>query len=83
MISNWLLDTPLIVVSGMSEAEIEEEWDRAVKRSQMTQQLIDGAIDWETYLDFMAEQGYEPAELLDVAEENLDFAMQEGWVLTQ
>lgn len=83
MLANWMLDTPLIVIDGMTESEINEEWERCVARSKMTQQLIDGHIDWETYLDFMIEQGYEPADLLDAAEENLEFAQDEGLVLTK
>lgn len=73
-----LLDTPLIISPEMSEIDLEVEWNAMVLRSKMTQKLIDAEIDWETYLDFMAQQGYEPTELMDAAEENLDFAIREG-----
>ncbi len=49
----------------------------------MTQAFLDGIVDVESYLDFMAESGIEPGELLDTAEENLDFAIKDGIVLTQ
>jgi hypothetical protein len=78
MLAARLFDTPLIVVPGMDEATIAAEWDAMIQRSHMTQKLIDGLIDWETFLDFMAQQGYEPTDLLDQAEENLDFAIREG-----
>lgn len=78
MLANWLLDTPLIVVSSMSQEEIDFEWDRAYSRSKMTQKFLDREIDVETYLDFMAEQGYEPTDLLGAAEENLEFAIAQS-----
>jgi hypothetical protein len=78
MLAAKLFDTPLIIVPGMDEATIEAEWNAMVERSIMTQRLIDGLIDWETFLDFMAQAGYEPADLLQQAEENLDFAIREG-----
>lgn len=73
-----LLDTPLIITPDMSELDLEREWNAMIQRSILTQRLLDGAIDWEYYLDFMAQQGYEPTELLDIAEENLAFAQAEG-----
>ncbi len=81
MLAAKMMETPLIVVPGMSDQEIEAEWNLHIQRSRMTQRLIDGLIDWEAYLDFMAEQGYEPSELLSQAEENLDFAIKEGLIL--
>ncbi|NJO79169.1 MAG: hypothetical protein HC827_12040 [Cyanobacteria bacterium RM1_2_2] len=78
MLAAKLFDTPLIIVPGMDAATIEAEWNAMVERSRMTQRLIDGLIDWETFLDFMVQAGYEPAELLQQAEENLDFAIREG-----
>ena len=76
--AKWLLDTPLIVTQDMSEADIKIEAEKSVQRALMTQQFIDGEIDVETFLDFMAQQGYEPEELLDVAEQNLEFVINEG-----
>lgn len=81
MLASRIFDTPLIVVPGMDEATIAAEWDAMIERSKMTQKLIDGQIDWEVYLDFMAQAGYEPTELLTQAEENLDFAISEGLVI--
>jgi hypothetical protein len=78
MLASRLLDTPLIVVPGMDEATIEAEWNAMIERSRMTQKLIDGLIDWEVYLDFMAQAGYEPTDLLNQAEENLEFAIKDG-----
>jgi hypothetical protein len=76
-----LLDTPLIIIPGMSDEEIESEWNAMIERSKMTQNLIDGNINWECYLEFMHEQGFEPVELLDQAEENLEFAIREGLII--
>lgn len=78
MIANDLLDTPLIVLPGMNAEEIDALWQQTFERSKMTQAFLDGTIDVETYFDFMAQQGYEPSELLDTAEENLEFAIQQG-----
>lgn len=77
MLASKLLETPLVVTPDMSDDQLEAEWLAMLQRSKLTQQLIDGQIDWEFYLDFMAQQGYEPAELLDTAEENLEFAIKE------
>ena len=81
MLVNALLDTPLIVLPGMDDAEIDALWNATYQRSKMTQAFLDRAIDVETYLDFMAQSGYEPEDLLDTAEENLGFAMQQGIVI--
>lgn len=81
MIANDLLDTPLIVLPGMSDEEIEALWQSTYRRAKMTQAFLDREIDVETYFDFMAQEGYEPCELMDAAEENLDFAMQQGLVI--
>ncbi len=78
MEARFLLDTPLIVSPGMSDQEIDFLWQQTYLRSLMTQRFVDGVIDVETFLDFMAEQGYEPCELLDQAEENLAYAQAEG-----
>ncbi|QYO62784.1 hypothetical protein [Leptolyngbya sp. 7M] len=77
MLAASLIETPLIITAGMSDEELAAEWDAMVRRSKLTQQLIDGQIDWEFYFDWMAQHGYEPAELLDTAEENLEFAIKE------
>lgn len=76
--AKWLMDTPLIVTQDMSEADLQIEAEKSMKRAIMTQHFIDGRIDVETFFDFMAEQGYEPAELLEQAEENLQFVIKEG-----
>lgn len=76
-----LLDTPLIVLPGMSPEELEAEWDAHVQRAQMTDLFLAGRIDPETYFDFMAEQGYEASELMDEAEANLEFAINEGIII--
>lgn len=81
MLANALLDTPLIVLPGMDDAEIDALWNATYQRAKMLQSFLDGEIDVETYLDFMAQQGYEPEDLLDTAEENLAFAMQQGLAL--
>lgn len=76
-----LLDTPVIIVPGMEEAEIDELWECHVIRVRMTAAFLEGKIDAETYLDFMTESGYEPEELLEIAEANLEFAINEGIVI--
>jgi len=81
MLANALLDTPLIVLPGMDDAEIDALWNATYQRSKMLQAFLDGEIDVETWLDFMAEQGYEPEDLLNIAEQNLDFAIQQGIVI--
>jgi len=81
MLANALLDTPLIVLPGMDDAEIDAFWQATYQRSKMLQAFLDGQIDVETWLDFMAEQGYEPEDLLNIAEQNLDFAIQQGIVI--
>lgn len=76
-----LIDTPLIVVRGMSEAEIEELWFQHCLRARMTQGFLDKNIDAETFLDFLAEQNYDPGEVLDTAEENLNWAIKSGIIV--
>jgi len=78
MLVNSLLDTPLILQPGASDDEIEALWRETYTRAKMTQAFLDREIDVETYFDFMAQCGYEPAELMDTAEDNLDFAIKEG-----
>jgi hypothetical protein len=78
MLANFLLDTPLIVHHGMSDDEIEELWCVTYARAKMTQAFLDQTIDPETYLDFMEQTGIDGGELLDVAEENLEFAIKDG-----
>jgi hypothetical protein len=81
MIANTLLDTPLIVLPGMNDEEIDVLWQQTYQRSKMTQAFLDQQIDVETYFDFMAQCGYEPEELMDTAEENLEFAIAQGLVI--
>lgn len=81
MLVNDLLDTPLIVLPGMDDEEIDRLWEATHRRAKMTQAFLDREIDVETYLDFMAQEGYEPCELLDTAEENLAFVQQQGLVI--
>lgn len=81
MLANALLDTPLIVLPGMDDEEIDALWQQTCQRSKMTQAFLDQAIDVETYFDFMAQCGYEPEALMDTAEENLEFAIAEGLVI--
>jgi len=83
MLVNSLLDTPLILHPGASEDEIEALWRETYTRAKMTQAFLDRQIDAETYLDFMAQCGYEPTELLDTAEENLQFAINQGIQLSR
>jgi hypothetical protein len=78
MQSGDLLDTPLFLDREMDAEELAVEWERAKARSHMTQLFVAGKVDVESYLDFMAEKGFEPAELLDVAEANLAFCIAEG-----
>ncbi|MBW4474061.1 MAG: hypothetical protein KME45_27355 [Stenomitos rutilans HA7619-LM2] len=78
MIATDLLDTPLIVRPGMDDEEIEALWQQTYRRAKMTQAFLDREIDVETYFDFMAQAGYEPSELMDAAESNLEFVMQQG-----
>lgn len=81
MLASDLLDTPIVICPEMSEADFSREWAAAKQRSRMIDLLIQGRIDWETYLDFMAQAGYEPCDLLDAAEENLQFCINEGIVI--
>lgn len=76
-----LIDTPVLILPGMSDAEIDAEWDLHVQRQKMTDKFLSGQIDPETYFDFMAQNGYEPEELMDDAEENLDFVISQGLVI--
>lgn len=76
-----LIDTPLIVVPDMTEADIDAAWDEHVQRVRMTDQFLAGTLDPETYLDFMCEQGIEPEEVLDQAEANLEFVIHEGLII--
>jgi hypothetical protein len=76
-----LIDTPLIVLPGMTETEIDAAWEDHVQRVKMTDQFLAGTIDPETYFDFMIEGGFEPEELMDEAEANLEFAIQQGLII--
>lgn len=78
MRANLLLETPAIYTGHASEAEIEAEWAAMQERSRVTQLLIDGKIDWEYFFDWMIQHGIEPAELIDTAQENLNWAIQQG-----
>lgn len=82
MLVNKLLETPILVTPAMCDDEFETEWDAMIQRSHLTQQLIDGGIDWEYYLDWMSEHGYDAGDLLTTAEQNLEFAQKEGIQLT-
>lgn len=73
-----LFDTPLIIAPNMSDEELQAEWDAMIQRSLVTQSFIDGKIDVEYFFDWMAQHGYEPSELICRAEENLEFAINEG-----
>lgn len=83
MLASRLLETPIIITNEMSQEEIDHEWELMLERGRMTQKFVDGEIDPETYFDFMAQQGYEPAELMEAAEENLEFAQAEGIVVVK
>ena len=78
MRANLLLETPAIYTGTASEAEIDAEWAAMLERSRVTQLLIDGKIDWEYFLDWMIQNGIEPEELIDTAQQNLDWAIQQG-----
>jgi hypothetical protein len=83
MLANALLDTPLIVLPGMTDDEIDALWNATYRRSKMLQAFLDRQIDAETYLDFMAQEGYEPEDLISTAEQNLDFAIQQKIVIAR
>jgi hypothetical protein len=81
MLVNFCLDTPLIVEPGMDDQEIDELWRLTFERSKMTQAFLDRKIDAVAYLDWMEQSGIDAAELLDTAQENLEFAISDGIVL--
>lgn len=73
-----IFETPLIITPEMTDEEFRSEWDLMVQRSITTQRFIDGQIDLIYFLDWMAQHGYEPSELISQAEENFNFAVHEG-----
>lgn len=81
MDANQLLDTPLIILPGMDDQEIDALWLQTYQRSKMVQAFLDRQIDAETFFDFLAQQGYEPEEVLNTAEENLEFAIANRLVI--
>ncbi len=81
MLVSKLIETPLILDGEMSEADLDREWNAMIERATLTQRMIDGKIDWEYFLDWMAQAGYEPSDLLDAAEQNFEFAVQSGLIV--
>jgi len=64
MIFDDFLETPLIVVPGMEPQELRYETEQMLLRSQAAADLLAGRIDPETYLDLIAEHGYDPSLLV-------------------
>lgn len=75
------METPVIIAGTACQGEIDELWRQMQIQQQVTQKLLDKEIDWEFYFDFMAESGIEPEELINTAQENLDFAIKENIIL--
>lgn len=76
-----VLDMPLIIQKGMSDEEIEELWMQHCLRARMTEEFLNRTIDAETFLDLLAEQGFNVGEVLTTAEDNLSFAASHGLIL--
>lgn len=55
-----ILATPAIWYPGQSDAEWQDELDRMVERSRMTQALLQGKIAPDTFLDYLAEEYQDP-----------------------
>lgn len=60
------LATPAIWYPGQSDSEWQDELDRMVERSHITQAFLRGEIAPDTFLDYLAEEYQDP---LIVAEE--------------
>lgn len=73
-----LIETPVIYTGNTCPEELDQLWAEMEQRQALTRKLLDGAIDWEFYFDFMAQSGIEPEELIDTAQQNLDFAIAQG-----
>lgn len=81
MLASLLMETPVIFTGNACQSEIDALWQQMEIQQQFTQKLLDKEIDWEFYFDFMAQSGIEPEELIDTAQENLDFAIKENIIL--
>lgn len=76
--ASQLLETPTIITANVCQSEIDADWQLMIQRQRLTQQLLDHQIDWEYYFDWMIQHGYEPEELIDTAQQNLDWAISQG-----
>lgn len=61
-----MIATPALWYPGQTDQEWQEELDAMIVRSRMTSDFLQGRIDAETFLDFLAETYCNP---FDVAEE--------------
>jgi hypothetical protein len=77
-----LLAVPANICAGMSEEEINREWDDMIARStylnRMEQGLLDGSLnrgEIEEFADLLAEHEIEPYAYLEAVQENVQFAL--------
>ena len=59
------ISTPAIWYPGQSCEDLFEELTLMLERSYMTKIFLEGKIDADTFLDFLAQQGYDPFELAE------------------
>lgn len=76
-----LIECTSLYLPEFSEADIEAEARRMFQRSTVINDFLEGKVDAETFLDFLVEEGYDSTEVMDQAEENLEFVMNNGIVL--
>jgi hypothetical protein len=64
--------TPLIVLPGMTDAEIAAEWDLMVERSKALDEFLYGNMPFSEYSEILDRDGIEIEGYLDNWEESLD-----------
>lgn len=68
-------DTPMLLLSEYSEADLEAECAKLWRRTQMREQFFRGELDAETYLDCLEQDGFDVPEYLNAVEENMEFVI--------
>jgi hypothetical protein len=64
--------TPLVVLPGMTDAEIAAEWDLMVERSKALDDFLYGSMTFSEYSEILDRDGIEIEGYLDNWEESLD-----------
>lgn len=76
-----LMDTPLIILPDMSNADIDALAAEAWARTCLLQRVLDGKASWEEYLEMLFEHGIDSEEAIETAQNNLSYAITEGmWI---